>query len=118
MIGLDQYELIRTRHRRHGMSIREIARECKHSRKTIRNALAGIEPKYRRKKEPQCPVMKDYLDVIRAWLAKEPDEPRKRRLTAREVYRRLVEEYGFQGGESTVRLWVARLKRSMGKGEA
>ena len=115
---MDQYELIRTAHRKYGKSIREIAREYGHSRKTIRKALAGLEPKYRRKKDRECPVMRNYLAEIKSWLEKDLEAPRKQRHTARKVYKRLVEEHGFQGGESTVRGWVGRLKRSMGVGRA
>ena len=49
---MDQYELIRTANRLYAKSIRAIAREYGHSRKTIRKTLAGLEPKYRRKQEP------------------------------------------------------------------
>jgi predicted transcriptional regulator len=42
MIGMDQYECIRTAHRVYQKSIREIARETGHHRRTIRKVLAGI----------------------------------------------------------------------------
>ena len=54
---MDQYELIRTAHRVYKKSIRQIARETGHTRRTIRKVLAGQEPRYRREKEPACPVM-------------------------------------------------------------
>ena len=68
MIGMDQYELIRTANRLYAKSIRAIAREYGHSRKTIRKALAGLEPKYRRKQEPFSPVMSPYAGIVEAWL--------------------------------------------------
>ncbi|MDA2933165.1 hypothetical protein MYX82_02355 [Acidobacteria bacterium AH-259-D05] len=46
---MDQYELIRTAKRVYGKSIRQIARDTGHHRVTIRKALAGREPKYRRR---------------------------------------------------------------------
>ena len=67
MIGMDQYELIRTANRVCAKSIRAIAREYGHSRKTIRKALAGVEPKYRRKKEPFAQVMGPYAGIVEAW---------------------------------------------------
>ena len=54
---MDQYELIRTAHQVYKKSIRQIARETGHTRRTIRKVLAGQEPRYRREKEPACPVM-------------------------------------------------------------
>ena len=44
---MDQYELIRTAHRVYKKSIRQIARETGHTRRTIRKVLAGQEPRYR-----------------------------------------------------------------------
>ncbi len=48
---MDQYEHIRTAHRVYKKSIRQIARETGHTRKTVRKALQGLSPKYRRKGE-------------------------------------------------------------------
>ena len=65
---MDQYELIRTAHRVYGKSIREIRRETGHHRETIRKALAGKEPKYRRREAPRCPVMDRVTPIIEGWL--------------------------------------------------
>ena len=65
---MDQYELIRTAHRVYGKSIREIARETGHHRETIRKALAGKEPKYRRRKPPRCPIMDPVAAIVEGWL--------------------------------------------------
>jgi len=114
MIGMDQYELIRTANRVYAKTIRAIAREYGHSRKTVRKALAGLEPKYRRKKEPFAPVMGPYADIVEAWMKHDLDAPPKQRHTARRVYTRLVEEHGFTGSEVTVRLWVRHCKERLG----
>ena len=116
MIGMDQYELIRTVHRVYGKSIRQIARETGHHRETIRKALAGLEPKYRRKKQPRCPMMDPVAQIVERWLREDRDRPHKQRHTARRVYARLMEEYGFGGGESTVRRWVREWKAAHGEG--
>ena len=42
---MDQYELIRTAHRVYKKSIRQIARETGHTRRTVRKVLAGQEPR-------------------------------------------------------------------------
>lgn len=54
---MDQYELIRTAARVYQKSIRQIAQETGHTRRTIRKVLAGYEPKYRRRHDPACRVM-------------------------------------------------------------
>lgn len=50
MIGMDQYEMIRTASRVYHKSIRQIVRETKHSRKTVRKALRAMEPQYRQQR--------------------------------------------------------------------
>ena len=82
---MDQYELIRTANRVYAKSIRAIAREYGHSRKTIRKALAGFHPKYRRKKESIAPVMGPYAGSVEAWLKHDLEVSSKQRHTARRV---------------------------------
>ena len=116
MIGMDQYELIRTAHRVYGKSIRQIQRETGHHRVTIRKALRGLEPKYRRVKPVVHPVMGPVAETVKRWLREDRERPVKQRHTARRIYTRLVEEEGFQGSETTVRRWVREWKASQGWG--
>ena len=92
MIKINQYKLIKIANKVYGKSIRAIAREYGHSRKTVRKALAGLEPKYRRKKEPDAPVMDPYAAIVEAWLRDDLEVSPKQRHTARRVYTRLVSE--------------------------
>ena len=117
---MDQYELIRTAKRRYGKSIREIQRETGHHRKTIRKALAGVKPAYRRRKPPANPVMDAVAPIAAKWLEQDRTAPPKQRHTARRVWKRLREEHGFEGAESTVRRWVREwwAERGMGRVEA
>ncbi len=115
---MDQYELIRTAHRVYKKSIRQIARETGHTRKTIRKVLQGLSPKYRRKVEPACAVMDSVAMMVDGWLKADQGESRKQRHTAHRIYTRLVEEHCFKGGESTVRRWVRERKARMGMNAA
>ena len=93
MIGMDQYELIRTAHRVYGKSIREIRRETGHHRETVRKVLKGLEPKYRRRKPTRCPVMDPVEKIIEGWLLGDRDRPRRQLTRAREGWcGRLVEK--------------------------
>ncbi len=116
MIGMDQYELIRTASRVYGKSIRQIRRETGHHRTTIRKALAGTEPRYRRQKEPRAPVMDPVAKIVERWLLGDRQQPRKQRHTARRVYTRLVQEHQFAGAEVSVRRWVREWKAAHGWG--
>ena len=115
---MDQYELIRTANRVYGKGIRAIAREYGHSRKTIRKALNGLEPQYRRKQQPKAPVMDPVAGLVEGWLKEDRSRPRKQRHKARRVFTRLAAEQGFKGSEATVRRWVRECKMRLGVGAA
>ena len=111
---MDQFELIRTASRVYGKSIRQIGRETGHHRVTIRKALAGKEPQYRRQEKPRAPVMDPVAKIVEQWLLGDRQRPRKQRHTARRVYTRLLEEHEFAGAEVTVRRWVREWKAAQG----
>jgi len=53
--------------------------------------------------------------IIEEWLRQDEQASPKQRHTARRIYQRLVDEYGFTGGESTVRSFVRGLKTTKPK---
>ena len=116
MIGMDQYELIRTASRVYKKSIRQIARETGHDRRTVRKALAGIEPKYRQRGARHSPVMGPVADRVEGWLRADAEAPAKQRHTAHRIWQRLSEEHGFRGAEVTVRRFVRVCKQQLGMG--
>ncbi|MGO0122931.1 IS21/IS408/IS1162 family transposase [Desulfothermobacter acidiphilus] len=104
-------EYIRKKHYVERWSIRKIARNLGISRQSVRKALASAEmPRYRRTRPRPFPVMDPYRAIILAWLEADAAAPPKQRHTAKRIYDRLVEEYGFTGAESTVRRFVRLLK--------
>ena len=116
---MDQYELIRTAHRVYKKSIRQIARETGHTRKTIRKALQGLSPKYRRKEEPACAVMDSVASVVEGWLkADQAGTPESRDTRPIGSIHDWWKKNGFKGGESTVRRWVRERKARMGMNAA
>lgn len=110
---MDQYEYIRTASRVYGKTIRQIARDTGHSRKTIRKALSGQAPEYRMKEPRKAPVMDPYRNVIDHWILEDQEQPRKQRHTAKRMYDRLVAEYGFSGADSTVRHYLRKRKKEL-----
>ena len=111
---MDQYELIRTAHRVYGKSGRAIARDTGHSRNTVKKALEGQPWGYGLRRHQPYPVLGPYLDIIDGWLHADQEAPKKQRHTAHRVYDRLVDEYGFNGSESTVRHYVRQAKIRLG----
>jgi transposase len=114
MITVDQKEIIRREYFIKRKSMRQIAREYHHSRKTIHKAIMdpGI-PVYSRKRPHGKPVIGPYLPMIIQWLEEDRQRPPKQRHTAKRIYDRLKDEYGFPGGERTVRREVSLLREKI-----
>lgn len=107
MLKVDQREQIRRAYYIDHKSVRQIAREQQHSRRTIRSALEDAGPgRYTLAVPRQRPVLGPFLGVINQWLEGDKTSPPKQRHTAHRIYDRLVGEYGFAGGESSVRQYV------------
>ena len=90
MVTVDDYGAIR-RARRDGMSIRQIARQFHHSRKTVRHALTHAEPHpeplTRNRTAPRLGPFQAVVDQI---LVDDEDAPPKQRHTAAQVFRRFA----------------------------
>jgi transposase len=108
MLTVDEYAKIRRAHR-DGMSIREIARQFKLSRQSVRKALGQPEPESYRRSEPYfCPKLTAPLKgVIDEILSSDEQVPRKQRHTATRIHDRLRTEHGYGGGYDQVRRYVS-----------
>jgi len=113
---MDQYELIRTAHRVYGKNITELARMTDHSRNTVKKAIRGEPWGYKERQRQPFPVLGQYLAIINGWLENDKEAPKKQHHTARRIYNRLVEEHGYDGGESTVRRYVSMARIDLGLG--
>jgi len=109
VLKVDQKEQIRRAFFIEGKSIRQIARERHHDRRTVRAAIRDAGPSRYKLTEPRSrPVLGPYVAIIDEWLAKDQLSPPKQHHTSRRIYHRLVEEHGYTGGESTVRDYVRK----------
>lgn len=107
MVKVDEKERIRRAYFLQRKSIRQIAREYHHARRTVRKAIYDpAPPHYTRVVSVAKPVLGPFTAIIERWLDEDLSSPKKQRHTARRIYQRLVEEQGFTGGESTVRRYV------------
>ena len=96
------------------VAIRELARRFGTHRRTVRDALVSAVPPARKPSSPKAaPVLDQWKPVIDGWLLADRDAPRKQRHTARRVWQRLVDEHGAVIAESTVRGYVASVKRDL-----
>jgi len=60
-------------------------------------------PGYRQAKHRPKPKLEPFLPVIRQILDDEGKAPMKQKLTARQIFERLRDEYGYTGGETVVK---------------
>jgi transposase len=114
MITVSEKEQIRRAYYIESKSIRRIQRETGHHRETIRKALGdGSVPRYTAQQSRPSPVLDPVKPIIDRWLVEDEARPRKQRHTARRIYERLTTEYGFTGGESTVRRYVGQRRKRL-----
>jgi transposase/predicted nucleic acid-binding protein len=113
---VELFESIRRDARLEGMGVRALAKKHRVHRRTVRQALASAVPPERKVAERRCPVLDAWKPLIQAWVAADERLPKKQRHTAHRVWERLVVEHGAELGESTVRKYVARLRRELGGG--
>ena len=112
MYKVDVYLRIRRAVMVEGMSIREAAREFGLHRDTVRKMLAySVPPGYRRQTPPHRPKLEPYTGVIDQILQKDHSVPKKQRHTAKRIFERLRDEYGFDGGYTTVKDYVREHRR-------
>lgn len=96
-------------------SIRAIARETGYSRHTVKKAIEQKEAfQYKRQKPVPAPVLGPYKERLQELVTGNRDLPRKQRYTTHKMYE-VIREEGYQGAESTVRYYVAQLRKATRK---
>ena len=112
MYRVDVYLRVRRAVMVEGMSRREAARVFGLHRDTVRKMLAySVPPGYRRQNPPRKPKLSPYTGVIDRFLEDDLRRPRKQRHTAKRIFERLRDEYGFDGGYTTVKDYVRESRR-------
>ncbi len=95
-----------------GVSKRAVCREYGIGWETLEKILAHAEPPgYRLTHARAKPKLGSFLGVIDEILAADRDAPSKQRHTAKRIFERLRDEWGYAGGESQVRAAVAEATR-------
>jgi transposase len=111
VLTVDDYGAIRRAHR-DGMTIRQIARQFGHSRKTVRHALKNSEPHpdplTRDRSAPRLGPFQEIIDQI---LVDDETAPPKQRHTAAQIFRRIRDEQGYVGGYAQVQRYLHKHRR-------
>ena len=112
MYKLDVYLRVRRAAMVDGMSMREAAWVFGLHRDTVRKMLAfSVLPGYGRQNPPRRPKLEPYAGVTDRLLKDDLGRPRKQRHTAKRIFERLRDEYGFDGGYTAVKDYVRENRR-------
>ena len=112
MYSVDVYLRVRRAVMVEGRSIREVSREFGLHRDTVRKMLTySVPPGYRRQTPPRRPKLEPFTGVIDRILEDDLAHSRKQRHTAKRIFQRLRDEYGFDGGYTTVKDYVREHRR-------
>ncbi|MGO8871855.1 MAG: IS21 family transposase [Acidimicrobiales bacterium] len=109
---MDQWTEIRQKVLVEGASKRSIHRDYGIGHQALAKILANPEPPgYQMAVIRRKPVLGPFLGVIDEILAADHDAPVKQRHTAKRIFERLRDDYGYVGGYSQVQVAVASAKR-------
>lgn len=104
---MDLYRRVRLACHQQGLSSREAARQFGISRESVSKMLKFSEPPgYRRLSAPKRPKLEGFTDIIDGYIEGDKLVPRKQRHTAKRIFDRLRDEYGFTGGYTTIKDYV------------
>src|SRR3977135_260336 len=108
MKNVDDYLKVRHAVRIEGLSERAAARRFGIDPRTVAKMMKfSVPPGYRRKKPPAKPKLDPFIPVIERILRDDKSRPKKQQHTAKRVFERLRDEYGFTAGITIVKDYIA-----------
>ena len=112
MLTVVEYEKIRRAYYVEHKSMRQIARELNHSRKTIKKALEQAEPPGYELKAPRvAPVLGPYKARINELFGQNDGLPPKQRYTDKRIYKEIQAE-GYAGSLSSVQVYLWQKRKA------
>ncbi len=112
MYSVELYRRVRRACHVEGMSQRAAARHFGIDRKTVSKILKhSVPPGYRRQGAARRPKLDRFIPVIDQILEEDKARIKKQRHTAKRIFERLRDEYGFAGGITIVTDYVREKKR-------
>ena len=108
MKGVELYGRVRYAVQIEGLSHREAARRFGIDPRTVAKMMKfSAPPGYVRKKPPAKPKLDPFIPLIDRILGNDKSRPKKQQHTAKRIFERLRDEYGFTGGLTIVKDYVA-----------
>ncbi|NTW99552.1 MAG: IS21 family transposase [Geobacteraceae bacterium] len=118
MLKVDTIKDVRLAYFNEGKRIREIAKDFRISRNTVREIIRSgkTDQSYHRSEQPR-PKLGPFLDRLQELLKEDEAKPAKHRRRSQIVFEQLQRE-GYPGGYDTVRRYISQWKREAGKAAA
>ena len=108
MKNVELYGRVRYAVQIEGLSERAAARRFGIDPRTVSKMMKfSVPPGYVRKKAPAKPKLDPFIPVIDGILRDDKSRPKKQQHTAKRIFERLRDEYGFTGGITIVKDYVA-----------
>jgi transposase len=108
MKDVELYAKVRYAVRIEGLSERAAARRFGIDARTVSKMMKfSVPPGYRRSKPPFKPKLGPFIGIIDAILAEDKGRPKKQQHTSKRIFDRLRDEYGYSGGITIVKDYVA-----------
>ncbi len=113
MLTVKEWEQMRRAFHLEGKSINEIAQETGRAWRTVKKMVeSSTPPRYRQKQQREARKLGPYKAQIKKMLAENKTLPRKQRWTSPLIVQ-VIEKEGYTGAESTVRHYVAQVRKEM-----
>jgi transposase len=113
MLTVHEWEQMRHAYHLEGKSIRQIAREMGRARRTVKRMIDNDQPpSYQRQVPVPARKLGPYKERIEELLRQNATLPRKQRWTSPRIYEQIRGE-GYTGAESTVRHFVAQVRKQL-----
>ncbi len=113
MLRVIQIEYIKDLREKEGCSISEIARKVGIDWRTAKKYADGyVNVQSKPKRRHPSPIMGPYETIVDLWLEEDILNPRKQRLTAKVIFRGLM-ELGFEGSYRAVCNYVYKMKKKL-----
>ena len=118
MRKVDDYERVRKAYYIENLSIREISRRYRASRRFVRKAIHQPEPeRYQLTRPRPARVLGPFRGRVHELLEESKGLPKKQRYTSKKICEMIVEE-GYQGSAGTVHNYISQQKKKEKAGDA
>ena len=117
MLVVETIAKIRRYHFVEGRSIKQISRDLKISRNTVRKVIrSGATEHYYEREEQQFPKLGSFTDRLEELLEENLNRPKRRKMTAQRMFE-VIQDEGYQGAYDSVQRYAKKWREEKGRGQ-